>query len=518
MSRILVLIPVALWFVWADAYEWAADAPTVPVTLSGLVLFLSGMGLLILLGAWSGRRRARLEAMGRVKSGVAAGLVRGLAVPALLAWFATGIFALGWGNAVWAAGERIGWNHLALPGAVVATFPAYGAWAILLLTDYPIVRHRREHRLLFDLDQGRPVYAPPTAVRYWILALRQHLLFALIPLVLVLCLRDGAMVAFALLGARSSLLTQSMTLMASVSAVILLSPELMRRLLPTRPLEPGPLRDRLEALCSQTSLRVRNILVWDTDGTQVNAAVVGLLPRLRYVMLSDLMLDSMTPQQVEAVFAHEIGHIKHRHLPWYVVFLIGITLVLSGPIDAMWRSFSTTGLGEPIAEIGATLPYAVQSGLASAVVLLGILMLFGLLSRCFERQADVFAARMHRGPGSESADRLGGGGSARALPVVDRHGAALFASSLLHAARFNHLPARRQRRAGPIGLLLWAGDQLAHFLHGTITSRVDFVQRLADHPARTRWFDLRVAVVKGIVLGLALGSAVWLYLFENTAI
>lgn len=517
MSRILVLIPVALWFVWADAHEFVIGAPPVPVTLSSLVLFLAGMGVLILLGAWSGHRRARLEATGRMKSGMAAGLVRGLAVPALLAWFAIGIFALGWGNAVWAAGERIGWNSLALPGAIIATFPAYGAWAILLLTDYPVVRHRREHRLLFDLDQGRPVYAPPTAVRYWILALRQHLLFALIPLVLVLCLRDAATVAFALAGVKSGLLTQSMTLMASVSAVIVFSPELMRRLLPTRPLEAGPLRDRLEALCDKTAMRVRNILVWDTDGTQVNAAVVGVLPQLRYVMLSDLMLDSMTPQQVEAVFAHEIGHIKHRHLPWYVMFLVGITLVLSGPIDALWRAFAKTGLGQPIAEMGATLPYAAQSGLASAAALVGILTLFGLLSRCFERQADVFAARiMYRPAGDDATNGLVR--TERALPVVERQGAALFASSLLHAARFNHLPARRPRRAGPIGLLLWAGDQLTHFLHGTITSRVDFIQKLADHPMRTRWFDLRVAMVKGIVLGLTIGSAVWLYLFENTTI
>ena len=59
-------------------------------------------------------------------------------------------------------------------------------------------------------------------------------------------------------------------------------------------------------------LRYREILLWHTENNMGNAAVVGLVPRLRYILLSDLLLETMDDRQIEAVFAHEIGHIVHE--------------------------------------------------------------------------------------------------------------------------------------------------------------------------------------------------------------
>ena len=42
------------------------------------------------------------------------------------------------------------------------------------------------------------------------------------------------------------------------------------------------------------------------------------LPHVRYILLSDLLLERMDDEQIEAVFAHEVGHVVHRHMAWYV--------------------------------------------------------------------------------------------------------------------------------------------------------------------------------------------------------
>ena len=110
----------------------------------------------------------------------------------------------------------------------------------------------------------------------------------------------------------------------------------------------------------------------------VNAAVIGFLPGLRYVLVSDLLLESMSPIQVEAVFAHEIGHVRHRHVVWYFIFLVGMTLFLGGPVEALWRWLVAQ---EGLEMLGSRpAQYVVGFGSLGAV-----LVLFGLLSRLFER-------------------------------------------------------------------------------------------------------------------------------------
>ena len=34
----------------------------------------------------------------------------------------------------------------------------------------------------------------------------------------------------------------------------------------------------------------------------------------------------MTDEQIEAVFAHEVGHIVHRHMMWYLVLIVLLML------------------------------------------------------------------------------------------------------------------------------------------------------------------------------------------------
>src|SRR3954454_23178697 len=119
--------------------------------------------------------------------------------------------------------------------------------------------------------------------------------------------------------------------------VLVLSPLFVRLAWPTRPLPPGPLRDRLEHLSRRYGFRCTDILVWDTGNVLVNAGVTGALPWFRYVLLTDALIENLNPLEVAAVFGHEIGHIAHRHLFYLGFFFVGslgVMALLGGAINA----------------------------------------------------------------------------------------------------------------------------------------------------------------------------------------
>ena len=51
------------------------------------------------------------------------------------------------------------------------------------------------------------------------------------------------------------------------------------------------------------------------------------MPPLRYVFITDALLNILEDDEVDAVFAHELGHAKHRHIWLLLSFLISMTLV-----------------------------------------------------------------------------------------------------------------------------------------------------------------------------------------------
>src|SRR5438477_3263267 len=111
-------------------------------------------------------------------------------------------------------------------------------------------------------------------------------------------------------------------------------PWLLRVLLNLKPLAEGPLRRRLTETARRLSLRCSDILVWNTHDTMATALLAGPLPTLRYVVLTDRLIRHMEPEEIEAVFGHEVGHVKHRHMTYYLLFLVLSLLTLS----ALWDS------------------------------------------------------------------------------------------------------------------------------------------------------------------------------------
>lgn len=162
-------------------------------------------------------------------------------------------------------------------------------------------------------------------------------------------------------------------------ALIVLMPSLAVRLMPTRPLE-QPMRQRLNALLARAGVRVREIRVLDTREQKVaNALVMGLLPRLRYVLVTDYLLEHLEQDEVEATVAHEIGHAKQHHL----LIKLGATLLLIGLLGAAGGLAASLIRGAGALVVGAPI-----------VLLLGLVLIQGGLGLVLERKADDYAARL----------------------------------------------------------------------------------------------------------------------------
>jgi STE24 endopeptidase len=153
-------------------------------------------------------------------------------------------------------------------------------------------------------------------------------------------------------------------------------------------LEDGELLTRLRALCAGTGLTVEGIyrLNLSEETRKANAALAGL-GKTRRVLLGDTLLDSFTPEEIEVVFAHEVGHHVHRHLVKMIVYRVALSLIGFWLVDLVLRN-AAPALGYQGFIDPAALP----------LVLL-VLTVFGLilsplgnaLSRFFEVQCDTYA-------------------------------------------------------------------------------------------------------------------------------
>jgi len=234
---------------------------------------------------------------------------------------------------------------------------------------------------------------------------------------------------------------------AIVLAALLL-PFLIRLVWGLKPLSAGTVRSELENLAERVGLKYRNILILPTYGGVANAGVTGVSGHFRYIILTDALLRCLTQEEVEAVFHHELAHVKHRHIQFYL--LLSVSFVAFA--IAYW----------------SLLPD--QSGLLGWVQVVGFLMgaaaywggLFGLISRRFERQADLYAAK------ATSPETI-----SRALEKIASFGS---------------------------GRRLWS------WRHSSVADRVAFLRQATVDPAEERRFEVSLRRAYGVGYGLLVAA------------
>lgn len=155
------------------------------------------------------------------------------------------------------------------------------------------------------------------------------------------------------------------------------------------PLPDGDVKRRTLALAARARTRVRGIYSMNLSAktTAANAMVTGL-GNTRRIVIGDTLLDRYTPDEIEVVVAHELGHQVHHDIPKLIAFstvvtLGGLFLVNLALHAVVSRVTLYTGLAD-----AATMPLV---GAVLGVFGLVTLPLTNGFSRVVERQADAYA-------------------------------------------------------------------------------------------------------------------------------
>jgi len=307
-----------------------------------------------------------------------------------------------------------------------------------------------------------------------------------------------------------------------VPVLVLLMPLLLKPLLGLEPMPEGPIRTRLEALAKRLNFRCADFLLWPTHGASVNAMIAGLLPRVRYVVFTDRILEELTPEELDAVLGHEIGHAKHGHIWLYAGFLalsLSVLAALGLFIDQQLKGVRSEEWLRIKEQVDALNTWLLLPPLA--IVVGYLFVVFGALSRRCERQADVFGCKAvscgdPACTGHDEKTVFPQGGN-----CLCPTGVRTFARALDRVHDLNGLSRDARTSWSLRQVLKVVGSWLRHWWHGPMPWRVAYVMSLIDRPAGERRFQWRVFAFKcGLMLALAvalvaLGEAVgWRDLFE----
>jgi Zn-dependent protease with chaperone function len=390
----------------------------------------------------------------------------------LVSVYGLALFVLGWGGVV--EPGTVGGQPGALPGTELLILAPLLV-ALVLSWTFFYDAERALHEASPLSDRTTPYWS---RWAYLVFHVRQRALVFL-PVLLLIVVK-GLPRLFPQAGDDYQTLAGGLTL-GTALAMLAGMPWIVRLLLGLRPLPEGSLRNRLLAAARRLNCRCSDILLWNTRSGVANAMVIGILPVLRYVVLTDRLIAEMTPAEVEAVFGHEVGHVKHRHMLYYLSFLL-ISLAM---LAQFWAKLEIWFQEQISQKDLAMVPLV---GLLGAY----IFVVFGYLSRRCERQADIYGCRAV----SCTRNDCGEHNLDVALPPAARGlcptGIRTFISALEKVACLNGISRDR-----PGWLQSWQ--------HSTIARRVEFLEDIVADPRVEARFQWWVSWLKWIVL-LSLGT------------
>ena len=155
------------------------------------------------------------------------------------------------------------------------------------------------------------------------------------------------------------------------------------------PLQDEDLKLRLVRLGERAGTRVRGVYKWrlSEKSKKANAALTGL-GNTRRIILADTLLDNYSPDEIEAVLAHELGHHVHKHILKSIGVQAGVTLV--GFWAANWTLHYAVERRHIFVSLSdfANLPLLI---LIFAVLSFLLMPALNAFSRFNERQADRYA-------------------------------------------------------------------------------------------------------------------------------
>jgi len=179
----------------------------------------------------------------------------------------------------------------------------------------------------------------------------------------------------------SSLPFMIISLSLFILGVMSLSPYLIIALQDTKLLK-GEERKLLESFCNELGVQLRDIKVIEAKGVkQANALFAGTIPKFNYVFMTDYLLENFSEDEIEAILAHEIGHLEKKHI--WIKGSAGLVF-FSAWMAAVMKTSIITGLMESYG-------FYSYMGIQMALIFGYIILVQGLLSQKLEYSADKYA-------------------------------------------------------------------------------------------------------------------------------
>jgi STE24 endopeptidase len=200
------------------------------------------------------------------------------------------------------------------------------------------------------------------------------------------------------------------------------------------PLADASLKARIEALLTRCGFSSSGLFVMDGSkrSSHGNAYFTGF-GKTKRIVFFDTLIERLTPPEIEAVLAHELGHFKRKHIVKMIIGQFALTFVvlalMGWVIDKPWFY---EGLGFPL---NGAAPHVAISLLLFFLALpaftFWLTPLASLISRKHEFEADAYAVAQTR------ADDL-----VTALVKLYRDNASTLTPDPLHSAVYDsHPPA-----------------------------------------------------------------------------
>ncbi|MDN5506340.1 MAG: M48 family metallopeptidase [Comamonas sp.] len=220
------------------------------------------------------------------------------------------------------------------------------------------------------------------------------------------------------------------------------------------PLADESLKSRVTRLMERCGFAAKGLFVMDGSrrSAHANAYFTGFGNSKRVVFF-DTLLRQLSPGEVEAVLAHELGHFKHKHISKRMVLMFGVSLL--GFALLGWLSqqlWFYTGLGVSVL-LGPNIDVAAENNalalllfmLAVPVFSFFVTPLMSAMSRRDEFEADAYA--MQQADGAQLASAL--------LKLYEDNASTLTPDPWYVSFYYSHPPAvdRLARMPAPAGSL-----------------------------------------------------------------
>ncbi|MFH6985959.1 M48 family metallopeptidase [Marinoscillum luteum] len=162
------------------------------------------------------------------------------------------------------------------------------------------------------------------------------------------------------------------------------------------PLEEGSLKESIQAYSEQVNFPLKNIFVMDGSkrSSKGNAFFSGL-GKKKKVVLFDTLIAQHTTEELTAVFAHEVGHFKKKHIILgTVISILTIGLMLFLLSKMIFNSEVSWAMGGDITTLHLNM-------LAFAILYTPVSRILGLFSNALSRknefEADEYAVTTYAG-------------------------------------------------------------------------------------------------------------------------